>query len=227
MPTVLLVRHGQASFGQADYDVLSDLGHEQVVALAAGLDRRGIVPTRVVSGALRRQRDTAGPLASAAGLEPTVDARFDEYDDADVLLHHSASAVRLARDPGDDTPPLSSREFQAIVDEGLGNWVAAGAQSPCRRPWPDFLTAATAALDEVAGGLASGETAIVVSSGGVIAALAVALLGLPHQALIALNYVTVNTAITKLVVGRGGTTLVSYNEHVHLEDAGSSLITYR
>jgi hypothetical protein len=26
MPTVLLVRHGQASFGAADYDVLSDLG---------------------------------------------------------------------------------------------------------------------------------------------------------------------------------------------------------
>ena len=29
MSVLLLVRHGQASWGSADYDVLSDLGHEQ------------------------------------------------------------------------------------------------------------------------------------------------------------------------------------------------------
>jgi hypothetical protein len=29
------------------------------------------------------------------------------------------------------------------------------------------------------------------------------------------------------VHGRGGTTLVSFNEHAHLERNGSSLVTYR
>ena len=37
MPSILLVRHAQASFGAADYDVLSERGHEQVTALVAGL----------------------------------------------------------------------------------------------------------------------------------------------------------------------------------------------
>jgi hypothetical protein len=40
--------------------------------------------------------------------------------------------------------------------------------------------------------------------------------------------VSVNTAITKIVVGREGRTLVSYNEHSHLEWAGGgTLVTYR
>ena len=39
-----------------------------------------------------------------------------------------------------------------------------------------------------------------------------------------LNPVTINTAITKVVSGRGGLTVVSYNEHVHL---GADLLTYR
>jgi broad specificity phosphatase PhoE len=227
MPTVLLVRHAQASYGTGDYDVLSGLGHEQVAALVAGLERRGTVADRVECGALRRQRETAEPCAEAVGRELVVDERWNEYDDADVLRHHSSSQARVARDPADGTPPLSSREFQTIVNEGLRGWVDAGSSSTCREPWPDFIATRTGALDDLARGLGKGETALVVTSSGVIAALAVALLGLPPGALIAFNHVSVNTAITKLVVGRGGTTLVSYNEHVHLEQEGSAFITYR
>ncbi|WP_344211689.1 hypothetical protein [Kribbella sancticallisti] len=40
-----------------------------------------------------------------------------------------------------------------------------------------------------------------------------------------LNPVTVNTAITKLVSGRSGLTLISFNEHGHLD--GSELLSYR
>src|SRR3954447_23529466 len=227
MPTILLVRHAQASFGSADYDVLSELGRAQVGALVAGLNRRGIALDRVASGSLRRQRDTADPCAAAASLDVDVDERFDEYDDADVLTHHSTSLVRLQRHPGDNTPTPSSREFQEVLNAGLRGWVAAGADSPCRRPWPRFQEQVTAALRDVADGLGKGETALVVSSSGVIAALSAAVLGLPPAAFIAFNHVSVNTGITKLVVGRGGTTLVSYNEQAHLEAAGAPRITYR
>ena len=37
MPVVLLVRHGQASFGADDYDNLSDLGREQSTAVGTVL----------------------------------------------------------------------------------------------------------------------------------------------------------------------------------------------
>jgi hypothetical protein len=39
-----------------------------------------------------------------------------------------------------------------------------------------------------------------------------------------LNPVTINTAITKVVSGRGGLTVVSYNEHVHV---GTEMLSYR
>jgi broad specificity phosphatase PhoE len=85
----------------------------------------------------------------------------------------------------------------------------------------------TAALGDVADGLGKGQTAVVVSSGGAIAAISAALLSVPAEALVAFNHVSVNTAITKLVVGRSGTTLISSNEHAHLDEADGSLISYR
>ena len=59
MPVVHLVRHGQASFGADDYDVLSDLGRTQAAAVGAELSRRGLDDSRSSCGTLRRQRDTA------------------------------------------------------------------------------------------------------------------------------------------------------------------------
>ena len=59
MSQVLLVRHGQASWGSDDYDVLSDLGERQSRMLGEALAARGVVPDLVVRGAMRRHRQTA------------------------------------------------------------------------------------------------------------------------------------------------------------------------
>ena len=82
-------------------------------------------------------------------------------------------------------------------------------------------------MDDVTCELERGQTALVVSSGGAIAAITAALLGVPPNALIAFNHVSVNTAITKRVVGRGRTTLISSNEHAHVEEVDASLMSYR
>lgn len=225
LPSILLIRHAQASFGTADYDQLSDRGHAQTEALVTGLARRGIRADRVLSGGLRRQRDTAAPLAAAAGVELEIDERWDEYTDRDILSHHSDVAAGLEQHPGD--AQLSSREFQEILNRALRAWVAAGEDGAADETWPHFHSRITGALADLAGGLGKGQTALVVSSGGVIAGLSATLMGLPPEALVAFNHVSINTGITKLVVGRGGTTLVSANDHAHLEEADPELVTYR
>lgn len=227
VPTVLLIRHAQASFGTADYDVVSQSGRQQVELLVDELTRRGVCADRVVTGSLRRQRDTAAYWADAVAEGATIDPRWNEYDDADILAHHSTTPARLERRPGDTTPRLDSRDFQALLDGALGAWVAQGRSSPCRQPWPDFLDAVTGAFDDLAAGLRSGQTALAFSSSGVIAALSAWLVGLPGQAFVALNRVTVNTGITKVVIGRQGRTLVSFNEHAHLEGSNRALLSYR
>lgn len=223
MPSVLLVRHGQASFGGENYDVLSDTGHRQAAAVAAELQGRGARVDRLVCGDLARQRDTAAPLAAWLGVEADVDPRWNEYRTEDLLEHHSDTAARESAVEG--APPISSRDFQGLLEKALLDWIGAGAGGPADEPYPAFAGRAEAALRDVAGGLGSGETAVVCTSGGVLAALSVALLGLPPQAFVAFNRVTINGAITKVAHGRSGTTLVSFNEHAHLERR--DLLTYR
>jgi broad specificity phosphatase PhoE len=222
MPAILLLRHAQGSFGTADYDVLSETGAEQARALRAGIEARGIEVDRFVSGSLRRQLDTLKPW-SDDGLEIEVDPRWDEYGSEDVITAHAALPASPER--RDDEPVLSSRAFQEIIDPALRDWVEAGADGAASETWPMFRERVLGALRDLAGSLRSGETAAVCTSGGPIGAICAALLGVPDTSLVAFNRVTVNAAITKVAVGRGGTTLVSFNEHAHLERDG--LVTYR
>jgi phosphohistidine phosphatase SixA len=61
---LFLVRHAQASFGTDDYDRLSDLGHQQSRWLGDYFAQRGLVFDRVVTGTLRRHRETLSGLAA-------------------------------------------------------------------------------------------------------------------------------------------------------------------
>jgi broad specificity phosphatase PhoE len=225
VPSILLIRHAQASFGSDDYDVLSPHGHAQVQALVEGLAARGVRASRVVCGDLRRQRDTAAPCAQAAGVSLDVDPRWNEYIDRDILTHHASVPAGLDHHSGDAT--LSSRDFQDILNGALRGWVEAGGDGPCDETWPAFRDRGEAALRDLAGSLGRGEVGIAVSSGGVIAALSARVMGLAPQALIDINHVSINAAITKLTVGRGGVRAISINEHGHLETPEGSLVTYR
>ncbi|HEX8121095.1 MAG TPA: histidine phosphatase family protein [Solirubrobacteraceae bacterium] len=225
MPSILLVRHAQASFGGENYDVLSEHGAGQVRALAADLERRRVRIDQAVSGSLERQKDTAAPIASAAGCELRIDPRWDEYVTEDILGHHSDTDIREERTG--DAPPVSSRDFQVVLERALHEWIAAGADGPADEPYAAFAARVEGALRDVAAGLGSGETALVSTSGGPLAVVCCGLLRVPPSTFVAFNRVTINTGITKVVTGRGGTTLVSFNEHQHLEQREPSLVTYR
>jgi broad specificity phosphatase PhoE len=225
VPTIQLVRHGQASFGGPDYDVLSDAGQMQSLLVAQDLANRERTVELIVSGSLRRQVETAQPTASLLEREVHIDSRWNEYDMDDVLAHHSSTAVRTHQQP--DGEPVSSAEFQDLLDDALAAWIEAGPATSARESWPTFAERITTALSELAAELPSGSTGLVFTSGGVVAALCSAALQFPDQSLLAFNRVSVNTGITKLVVGRRGVTLVSFNEHGHLERTNPPLISYR
>ena len=70
--------------------------------------------------------------------------------------------------------------------------------------WPAFSARVQAAFEELAGALESGQTAVVSTSGGPIAAVGVALLGLAPEGFVALNRVAVNAGVTKIVTGSAG-----------------------
>jgi broad specificity phosphatase PhoE len=219
MGAIYLVRHGQASFGAADYDLLSPNGFSQSTVAGAELARREAVFSQARVGSMARQRDTASTVLKGLGsaLVAKEDPRWNEYDHVDIATHHAGGAEQ-----GED-----SRAYQAALDGALTAWIAAGSGGPCAETWPAFRDRVRGALEDLAGELGKGRNAVVFTSGGVIATLCGILLGIPEIGLVKLNRVTVNGGITKLVSGRGGLTLLSFNEHGHFEGENSSLLTYR
>lgn len=218
MGAIYLVRHGQASFGASDYDALSPRGFEQSTVVGAELLRRNVSFTQIRSGTLARQRDTA---ATALKVLDTVvpvieDPRWNEYDHVDIALHHAGGA-----------PQEDSHAYQGVLDAALTAWTSAGADGPCAETWPAFLARCRAALEDLVASLGKGEHAVVFTSGGVIATICGLLMGTPEVGLLKFNRVTVNGGITKLVSGRGGVTMLSFNEHPHFEADAASLLTYR
>jgi broad specificity phosphatase PhoE len=219
MGAIYLVRHGQASFGAADYDRLSPKGFGQATEVAAELNRREAEFTHARMGTMSRQQKTAVTVLNGLGRELVAkeDPRWNEYDHVDIAKHHAGGVEQ-----GDD-----SRAYQAALDGALTAWVTAGVDGPCAETWPAFRERVQGALEDLAGELGKGENAVVFTSGGVIATLCGILLGIPEIGLVKLNRVTVNGGITKLISGRGGLTLLSFNEHGHFEGENSSYLTYR
>jgi broad specificity phosphatase PhoE len=227
MPVIYLIRHVQASFGDASYDVLSELGHRQAELLDESLARRGVRAARVEAGTPARQQDTARACPRSAPGELRIDPRWDEYDTAAVLVEHGADRPGEGQRGELGAPAgISSREFQALLDRALGEWIRADESSPCPETWPAFQERALAALEDLARALGSGEQAAVFTSGGVIAALCVGLLGAPPEVFVTVNRVAVNSGVTKVMVGGSGARLVTFNEHAHLEH-DRALMTFR
>jgi broad specificity phosphatase PhoE len=210
MPVVLLVRHGQASFGADDYDVLSDAGRRQSEVVGGELARRGLRDPVCVSGGLRRQQDTA--RVALPGVPLQVDPRWDEYDHLGLLERY----------PSGEVSDGSSRSVQVLLDAALRSWVDDPDGS-----WDGFAGGAQAALRQLVAALGPGRDAVVFTSGGVVAAVCAGLLGVGAGGVVALNRVSVNGGVTKLVGGRGGVSLVTFNDHAHFEGPSRHLLTYR
>jgi broad specificity phosphatase PhoE len=225
MGLVLLVRHGQASFGAADYDVLSETGWAQGRALGAWLAERKVTPTAVVRGDLRRHRDTAAAMVEGGGwadADVDVDPGWDEFD-FDFLRAGTAY-------PDVDVDVTDRRAFQRLFEHATSRWTA-GETGGFAESYADFGARVRASLDRATATAGPGGTVVVVSSGGPIA-VACATLVDPDGADPAVagrlwhrfNTVIVNSSVSRVVVGSTGARLLTFNEHAHLE---ADHLTYR
>jgi broad specificity phosphatase PhoE len=218
---VLLVRHGQASWGAADYDQLSDLGAEQSRVLGATLASRGLRPDVVVRGAMKRHRQTADAVAAAAGwdVEVVEDDGWNEFDHRQMLDLHPAGVGE-----GEE---LTRARFQQWFEEATRRWTGGAFADEYDESFTAFGERVDAALRRTVERLEPKQSAVVFTSGGPISWVTASLLGGGAGVWSQLNPVTVNASVTKVVVGRRGATLVSFNDHSHLEGADGSLLSYR
>lgn len=218
MGTLYLVRHGQASYGAADYDQLSPRGALQARRLGSFWRAHGQRFDAVLTGTLRRHaqtlREMAGELAEMP--EAVQLPALDEYD---------GLALVRALDPafaGQVDTPEGFRAYFRLLCDALAQWMA-GTISPRGMPdWQDFSDGIRAALDELHR-THQGHQVLVVSSGGPIATAIAQVLGVTPEVGIALNMRLRNSSVSELDMGKRRLALQTFNTVAHLaapEDAG-------
>jgi broad specificity phosphatase PhoE len=219
MSVLLLVRHGQASWGAADYDRLSATGERQCTMLGSALAGRGVSPALVVRGSMRRHRQSAEVTRDAAGWtgEVVEDAGWDEFDHL-ATLDGSVLFEPVAGEPDAERV----RRFHGTVER----WSSGRHDPEYVESFPAFQARVLAAFDRTLARLGPRETGVVFTSGGPVSWLAAGLVdgGLPAWR--RLSRVVVNASVTKVLTGDWGTDLISYNDHSHLE-AAADLVSYR
>ncbi len=223
MGSIYLIRHGQASFGAANYDELSERGWQQSRVLGEHLQSLGIAFDAVITGTLQRQIHTWDGICEGAGWsehEPLRHDGLNEYDSGAVLRAHLPEPL-----PKPDTPELRRMHFQKLR-EGLKAWIAGELQPEGMPTYAGWVAHQQDALQK-AHALAPDGRVAVVSSGGPITAMIGGITGMPPESSIELNLRIKNTAISELVTTSRRMSLLSFNETPHLQMPGTlNLLTY-
>lgn len=233
MPTLYLVRHGQASFGAADYDQLSALGVRQSERLGRYWrgQGQGDGPRfgTVLTGTLRRHAQTWDGIARGLGIEqaPLQLPGLDEYDSAALItaLHLESPPEPSASAPGTPDSPEFRRHHFRLLRTALQQWMA-GRITPQGMPsYADFSAGVRAALGHVREH-GTGDV-LIVSSGGPIATAVAQVLNAPAETGIELNLRIRNSAVTEFDYTPKRLSLVSFNTIAHLDGAdAANWITY-
>jgi broad specificity phosphatase PhoE len=221
MGNLYLVRHGQASFGAADYDNLSELGHRQSVRLGEYFAGKGLQFEAVITGTLKRHAQTWAGIARGAGLthQALEWPGLNEYDSEAVI-----KAIHPAPLEKPDTPEMYRHHFRLLRD-GLTQWMN-GVVTPQGMPaYNDFVHGVTSALDHVRKSHAG--NVLIVSSGGPISTAVGHILGTTPETTIELNLRIRNSSVTELAYTPKRHMLVTYNTLPHLDDAAyADWVTY-
>ena len=236
MGSIYLIRHGQASFGAADYDVLSPVGIRQAEVLGAHLAQLGIRIDRSLSGDLRRQQHTANTALEQlrhAGLPIPpleIDAAFNEFDaDAVIrallpgLLPEEPEALHVLRNAAQNRA-----EFQRLFARLIGRWVSGEHEQPGLQSWQAFVEQVQGGLTRLLQQAESKQNIAVFTSGGTITALLHLITGVPADKAFELNWQIVNTSLSCLKFRGNQVSLASFNSQVHLQLLKApELITFR
>jgi len=214
MGTLYLVRHGQASFGAADYDNLSELGLRQSVRLGEYFAHKGLRFDAVLTGTLRRHTQTYAGIRQGAGMdiEALPWSGLNEYDSAAVI-----TAIHPGPLPRPDNPEAYRQHFR-ILRDGLTQWMN-GVISPQGMPsYTGFVEGITSALEHVRK-YHHGQKVLMVSSGGPISTAVGHILGTTPETTIELNLRIRNSALTEFAFNPKRHMLVTYNTLPHLDAA--------
>jgi broad specificity phosphatase PhoE len=236
MGDIYFIRHGQASFGQDNYDKISETGDIQSMLLAEYLYNAGIVFDAVYSGTLERQKHTANRFISyyAEKKPPAYELKFvpdlNEYNSKEIIKHYLPLVLN-------EDPSLAAslnniyadkKAFQKLFNAVMLKMVSGKYHFPRVETWQDFQTRVRTAINGIMTEIGQGKKIIIFSSGGPISAVIQIATGTSDEATMRLAWQLANTSITTFKYNNEGISLHSFNNYPHLElYKEKNLITFR
>jgi len=200
--TLYLIRHGQASYGEADYDRLSARGQEQARAVGRWLATRKL--DALYTGPLTRQKQT-GEHAIAAASEtgvtlpaPSVMLELAEYPAFEMLQHLVPRLVEA--DPkfraleNAPTPRLLDEAFHTILSKWASDeWWVEGVERVSA-----FVARVRNGLTRVLAQAQSGARVACVTSAGPIGVAVGLTFGIPDARMVRTSIVIRNASVTEV-----------------------------
>jgi broad specificity phosphatase PhoE len=217
MSALLLVRHGQASFGSTNYDRLSSLGEEQVGHLRDHFTRSGQKVDAIYSGSLYRQRSTAEILDGTAGCGLATLPAFDEYDAQSLIERHAALTGAPLTGLQGSAATLDQRNFQRRLEAVGLAWVNGELDHPQLESWTTFRARVADGLGQIMAREGRSRDIVISTSAGVIGAAVAHVLGLDDHRALHLSWVVFNASVTRIRYDGTRCSLESFNVVSHLE----------
>ncbi|HDI59665.1 MAG TPA: histidine phosphatase family protein [Desulfobacteraceae bacterium] len=219
MTDIFLIRHAQASFGEADYDRLSGLGHRQAALLGSYLRRAAACFDVVFAGPLRRHVQTAEGVLKAAGSDEPLEI-VDAFAEIDVEAVLTARLpVLLAAEP-DLAAAYAQRysdprAYHRVVSRAMQ--ISIGENEASVHTVAGFSQQVRDGLRQVATRSAGCRRVAVFTSGGPIAVSVQAALSLSPAVAIELGWQVYNTSVSVIETDGNGFSLKTFNAIGHLE----------
>jgi broad specificity phosphatase PhoE len=233
MTTLYLIRHGQASFGQENYDQLSELGQQQAAHMGNVLANRLPKFDAVYLGTMLRHQQTAKNCLDGfeqvfEQAEVVFDAGWNEYDHQDILRQYRPEFITsksMMEYISKQSNPKKS--FEADFNGAINRWIAGENIQDYVESWGAFTDRVHLALRDTLAGTADKKHIAVFTSGGPISLVTQHLLGVPQEKIMQMNWTLLNCGVTKVVSTGSRLFVASLNEHTHFEAAEHKhFITY-
>lgn len=216
MTTIYLIRHGQASAGTDNYDVLSKTGEAQADVLGQHLANTHITFDAVYSGALKRQIDTAKIATGDVGVPLQIKPEFDEYRHKQIfekylptLAETDAEIKAALKDGAKGVMTLS------VFSKLMMAWVEDSDDVSDIESWSQFNRRITDGINHVIEAHPD-KTVAIFTSGGVITSIFRHMFSLPPKKTFEMNWTINNAGITSVKHRDNNLSLREYNNISHL-----------
>ncbi len=246
MKTILLARHGQASFGKDNYDKLSELGVKQSHLLGKHYADIAKQVDNVVTGTLVRQQESgkhfSKPFLLNSGRSMPVHtiAEFDEFDHNDILFKYvGCNNIEELQEKYDQA--INTKKMAEVFQQAMIRWHKGDHDDDYNESWTQFSQRVQEGLEKAIEKTEDGEVTLVFTSGGVIASIVSQLLAKSMKdkvpflmksmnSLMLMNQV-VNAGVTTILVGYDETDdselkLLGFNAYEHLLNDDTDMITW-